>query len=414
MQRPSHITKSESDSNEPNKSHICIDIAAERQDSNVTKSVERSTSVKNSDIFKTLSSRQTWKQTIRKIIVKNRNRNKWKTAVQSIISMKKLFTYYEILSKKDERPKWQLYAAVQLTIFFKGDGDIRPKLLHIKRILQEASLQEVCWDNLTITGRSLYKWITPSKMNEHILWFTSLFAILLLCVYSYMLADYRNYHSYPSGPHVGTALKTVFDFDFLNLWNGFYPYAFKNHDEKARWFISIILHDGLQHIVANLCLFLIVSGDLEHKYGTTRVILISFAAGVGGNLLSAVAEDGCGIVVGASGLIFGLVGFWVADLLINFHFIKQFLFKICLAVCFFILFIITAFSNAHVSNWSHLGGFVSGLFPALLCLPRLGKQRLEAAFFFIGSIGTVLYFSILPAVAIKVVIPKLQCSNSSM
>ena len=357
--------------------------------------------------------RNRWKLAIRKTVVSNRARSRWVYAVDHIISMRKLFVYYEIISKKDERPKWQLYAAVQLSIFFKGEGDIRPKLLHIKRLLREASLQEVLWDNMTITGRSLYKWITPSKLNEHLLWFTVSFSVLLIGVYSYMVADFRNYRSESSGPHVGSALGETFDFDFLNEWKGFYPYALKENHQDARWFVSIIEHDGLQHIIANLCLFLVVSGDLEHKYGTARIVFISFAAGIGGNLMSAVAEDGCGIVVGASGLIFGLVGFWVADLLINFHFVKQIVLKIFLAFAFFLLFIITIFSNAHVSNWSHLGGFLAGLFPSLLCLPRLGKQRLEAAFLYIGFVGMVLYFTILPIIATRVVIPRLICSNSS-
>lgn len=352
-----------------------------------------------------------WKWAIKKIIKRNKYRAKWRGAVRTLITMRKLFVYYEIVKLKDERPRWQFYAVVQLAIFFKEDGDIPAKLLHVKRILQEASLQERVFDDLTITGRKMYEWITPSKMNEHYIWFTVSFSVLVIGVFSYMAADYRNYKGYPSGPHVGAALRQQFDFGFLDEWKGFYAFAVKRGD-SVRWFSSIVEHDGLQHIAANLCLFIVVAADLEHKYGTTRIIIISFLSGIGGNLMCAAAENGCNIVVGASGLIFGLVAFWIADLLVNFHFTQQLIVKTGAAGMFFIFFIVTAFSQTHISNWSHLGGFVAGLFPSLLCLPRLGKQRLEAALTYIGVIGTILYFVILPSIVLTRIIPNTTCTGT--
>ena len=351
-----------------------------------------------------------WQQAIKKTICRNKCRRKWIVATQTILSMKKLFVYYETLKDKDERPEYRFYAAVQLKIYFKDETDVAPKLLHLKRLLSDASLSEKLWDEFSITGQNLYDWCSPSKMGEHVLWFTSLFAILLIAVYSYMCADYRNYKQQSYGPHIGSALGTSFDFTFLNSWKGFNALAVKN-GEDSRWFVSIIEHQGLQHIVSNLLLFCLVSGDLEHKYGTKRIIITSFGAGVGGNLFSAVAENGCGIIVGASGLIFGLVAFWVADLIVNFHFLKRTFVKTAIASLFFLFFIITVFSQSHVSNWSHLGGFLSGLFLAMLFLPRLGKQRIEATLLYIGLAGTFLYFLILPLVAYKVVFPKIVCNS---
>lgn len=330
--------------------------------------------------------------------------------MQGVLTMKRLFLYHNILKDRDADPWKRFSASVHLTMFFKGESDIRPKLLHIKRLLMDASLQERIWDDTTIVGQNIYDWFTPSKLGEHIIWFTTLFSLLLIGVYSYMCADWRNYREESYGPHVGSALGESFDFAFLSTWKGFNSLAVRDGD-SIRWFASILEHQGLQHIVSNLCVFLLVAGELEHKYGTTRIIIISFASGVGGNLFSAVAENGCGIVVGASGLIFGLIGFWVADLLINFHFAKQVAMKVLLAGVFFVLFIITVFTQSHVSNWSHLGGFLSGLFLTMLFLPRLGKQRLEATFMYVGIVGTILYFTILPIIAYKVVFPSIQCSD---
>ena len=356
--------------------------------------------------------RQRWLDATARVTRYVKAKKRWHATVRTVITMKKLLFYFEEVKDKDpDRPEDRFYAAVQLTIYFKGEGDVRPKLLHVKRILQETSLGETLWDEGTRMGQRFYDMLTPSKMHEHIRWFTMLFTVLLIGVYAYMCADYRNYRQLSYGPNIGAALGEQFDFNFLDTWHGFQAFAIKG-GERSRWFVSILEHDGLQHIAANLCLFLIVAGDLEHKYGTTRIVIISFFAGFGGNLFSAVADDGCNILVGASGMIFGLVGFWIADLLINFHFYRDVLTKSLLAGAFFLFFIITVFSNAHVSNWCHLGGFLGGVFPSLLVLPRLGRQRLEASFTYIGLGGLILFFTILPCIAYKVVFPRLVCSSS--
>ncbi len=358
--------------------------------------------------------RQRWKDATARVTRYVKARNRWHSTVRTVITMKKLLHYSEEIKDKDpDDPRDRFYAAVQLTIYFKGEGDIAPKLLHVRRILQETSLGENLWDEGTRMGEKFYDFLTPSKMYEHVRWFTTLFTILLIGVYSYMCADYRNYRELSYGPHIGSALGEQFDFNFLDSWYGFQAFAIHG-GERSRWFVSLLEHDGLQHIAANLCLFLVVAGDLEHKYGTTRIVIISFFAGLGGNLFSAVADDGCNILVGASGLIFGLVGFWIADLLINFHFVRDVLTRSLLAGCFFLFFIITVFSNAHVSNWCHLGGFLGGVFPGMLVLPKLGRQRLEAALTYVGLIGLVLFFTILPCIAYFVVFPKLTCSSDLM
>ena len=338
---------------------------------------------------------------------------RWKAAVQTVVTMRKLFEYHDCLGDRDSDPDERLYAIIQLTIYFKGDGDIKPKLLHIRRLLSDTTTAEQVFDEVNMTGQRIYDWFTPSKMGSHVPWFTVILTFLMVGVYAYMCADFRNYKTLSYGPHVGDALGETFDFTFLDTWRGFSPDLVRRGGQDARWFVSVIEHDGLQHISANLCLFCLVGYDLEHKYGTTRISIISFAAAVGGNLMAAVAENPCGIIVGASGLIFGLVAFWICDLIINFHFINYIIIRSVFSALFFGFFLITVFTQAHVSNWSHFGGFLSGTFLSLMCLPRLGKQRIEAAFLWIGLFGTLLYFLILPLVAELVVFPRIanQCQN---
>jgi membrane associated rhomboid family serine protease len=46
-------------------------------------------------------------------------------------------------------------------------------------------------------------------------------------------------------------------------------------------------------------------------------------SGLGGNFFSALFEDKCTLVVGASGAVFGMVGLFVGDFMLNFETIKR-------------------------------------------------------------------------------------------
>lgn len=74
---------------------------------------------------------------------------------------------------------------------------------------------------------------------------------------------------------------------------------------------------------ANWLLVISMSPYLETKYGAWRVAILWFISCLGGQLTSAIGEDKCKMVVGASGGVFGLVGLFVADMAINFRTIKR-------------------------------------------------------------------------------------------
>jgi len=90
-----------------------------------------------------------------------------------------------------------------------------------------------------------------------------------------------------------------------------------------RWISSLVLHENHNHIISNMSLFLVLSYFMEQKYGTVRVTLIAIISGLGGNLFSAIFEPDCMLVMGASGLIFGLFGLYITDLLVNFDHIQR-------------------------------------------------------------------------------------------
>ena len=223
-----------------------------------------------------------WRKATEIIVHISHTRDRWKGAVENVITLQKLLRFYDAVQDRESDPRARLYAVVQLAIYFRDDKDIKHKIFKIRRRLHQVSYLESVMQNITRIGTALYEWFTPSRIGKHRLWFTPSFVIVAICTYSYMLADYRNYESLPYGWHIGSSLSAKFDSTFLNTWKAFNTYSVIEERETQRWFISWIEHEGLQHIVSNLLLFVVLAGHLEHQYGTTRIVFISVVSGVGG------------------------------------------------------------------------------------------------------------------------------------
>ena len=70
----------------------------------------------------------------------------------------------------------------------------------------------------------------------------------------------------------------AFSFNYLRLWGGMYGPALAA-GQTYRWLTSLALHQSFSHLLSNLVLFLILSGYLEHNYGTLRITTIFIVSG---------------------------------------------------------------------------------------------------------------------------------------
>eukprot|EP00195_Chlamydomonas_chlamydogama_P009647 CAMPEP_0202898498 /NCGR_PEP_ID=MMETSP1392-20130828/7012_1 /ASSEMBLY_ACC=CAM_ASM_000868 /TAXON_ID=225041 /ORGANISM="Chlamydomonas chlamydogama, Strain SAG 11-48b" /LENGTH=1047 /DNA_ID=CAMNT_0049584449 /DNA_START=381 /DNA_END=3524 /DNA_ORIENTATION=+ len=174
---------------------------------------------------------------------------------------------------------------------------------------------------------------------------------------------------------------TTFNFDYLLLWGGRYGPALAG-GEWWRWFSSILLHQNFNHLVSNMVLFLVLCGYLEHNYGTIRIFIIWLAAGVAGNFSSMVWEEPCDLVVGASGSVYGLIGLYLADILLNFESMSLPWLRVAamvVALLFMVIMQVTDSALLHsTSHASHVGGALTGAFAALLFLPNIKDRRWRA------------------------------------
>ena len=148
-----------------------------------------------------------------------------------------------------------------------------------------------------------------------------------------------------------------------------------------------------------MLLYIVLAWHLERRYGTWRLVVVSTLSGIGGNLFCCLFSDPCTVVVGASGLIFGVAAFWLADLLVHLYEIRGILLQLFFVLVFFVLFLVTIITQPHVSHFSHLGGLLAGLFPSMLFLPSSGGRLSDTVIMSLGLAFTVMFNAVLFPVA---------------
>lgn len=136
---------------------------------------------------------------------------------------------------------------------------------------------------------------------------------------------------------------------------------------------AMFLHGGPGHIAGNMFALYILGLGCEHALGAYRCILLYFLSGIGGSLLSILAQEGPS--VGASGAIFGLQGalivflyryrerFYLRDKRIGFVLLVWALYQVA-----------TGFLTPFIDNFAHIGGFFSGASTVLVLKPVLIEQ----------------------------------------
>ncbi|KXZ44698.1 hypothetical protein GPECTOR_63g26 [Gonium pectorale] len=174
----------------------------------------------------------------------------------------------------------------------------------------------------------------------------------------------------------------TFSFDYLRAWGGRYGPDLAA-GEWWRWLSSIALHASPLHLASNLALLLVLSSYLESLYGFWRVLPVWLVAGVAGNMASAFFEAPCTLVVGSSGAVFGLLGAYAADAVINWESLPLLWLRLAGMAGLGGFMLALQLTNhgggssggGSVSNASHAGGFVVGLLAALLVTPDFKARR---------------------------------------
>ena len=188
---------------------------------------------------------------------------------------------------------------------------------------------------------------------------------------------------------------TQFPVRFLRDWGSRYAPDLAA-GQAFRWFTSQFVHVDINHVLSNMLLFFVLSMWMEIKYGTARIVVVWFVSILGAGFLSAAIESPCVQVVGASGGVSGLVGLFIADMVLNFETVTRPIMRCVSAAILLGYFGYSAITNKQSSNISHAGGLLCGLLPSFLILPNLKSERWEAALPLVGVLCVLGFFVVLP------------------
>jgi rhomboid protease GluP len=153
---------------------------------------------------------------------------------------------------------------------------------------------------------------------------------------------------------------------------------------------SMFLHAGFIHLALNMLSLYFLGSFVEVAFGRGRFLALYLVSGLAGGIAYLYFGAFNGLVVGASGAIFGLLGGVLGYSLRRGTFswqnplIRQLLILTALNLYF-------GFSVANVSNTAHIGGLLGGLAFGWLVAPTVySQQKLRAATPTVIVLGTEL------------------------
>lgn len=289
-------------------------------------------------------------------------------------------------------------------------------------------------NELFILGERIFRFCTPKELNKHPLIFTWVFFLLLAVPFFYMAGEFPRWlgsEEDPLAANAGRARSNLlnfgpdalwdwitkrgdsykFDSFFLIDWGGRYIPKMEQGAEVHRWITSLLIHQHFAHLFNNSIIFLLFSTHLEHKYGTLRIGGLCVLSGIGGNLLSAAFENACVVVVGASGCCFGLMGLFVADMILNIEHVSFPILRTLFLILMLVLFVFTLLTEGNTSHVSHVGGFLAGLFPSFIFLPNLKYAKWEAILPYLGGLTMIFFYVFLPFFVYLDIIPSNGCAT---
>ena len=256
-----------------------------------------------------------------------------------------------------------------------------------------------------VAGNRAFTYCTPRVYGEHRSVLTPVLVLVMVLAYVYGAGGYL---TDAEGDAPGTLHKyvidsTQFDAAFLIRWGGLYGPRCMH--QVYRLLTYSLVHQSFIHCASNIVVIATLGVTMEHKFGVGRVAVIWLVSAVGGALFALSFGQACTVIVGCSGVIFGLIGLYVVDLALHFK-IFRFLWFL-LIICFLVAGNLSAKNST--SSLAHVGGFVCGLFPSLLFIPHLGHEVADAVGAVAAVIGALVFTPLLLSLTFARVLPGLAC-----
>ncbi|KAJ7304488.1 hypothetical protein JRQ81_012054 [Phrynocephalus forsythii] len=180
------------------------------------------------------------------------------------------------------------------------------------------------------------------------------------------------------------------------------PLIYRPDKRREAWrFLSYMLvHAGIEHIIGNLVLQLVLGIPLELVHKGHRVGLVYLAGVVGGSLASSICDPLMGLV-GASGGVYALIGGYFMNVLVNFQEMIPLFGAIRLLLVFFIVGTDVGFAlyrrflspmaGLKVSFVAHIAGGLAGMSVGYVIFSSFNKNFIKDPRFWICIMAYLLF-----------------------
>lgn len=132
---------------------------------------------------------------------------------------------------------------------------------------------------------------------------------------------------------------------------------------------SMFSHFGIRHLASNMFVLCLLGSMLEKRVGKVSFFIIYILSGIGGNIISAAHNFSTGkyvISAGASGAVFGVMGALVSVVILNRGRLGNLTTQ---KIMIFVgLSLFQGFSSQGIDNLAHVGGVITGIIVAFLCM----------------------------------------------
>eukprot|EP00297_Palpitomonas_bilix_P009532 CAMPEP_0113879678 /NCGR_PEP_ID=MMETSP0780_2-20120614/7367_1 /TAXON_ID=652834 /ORGANISM="Palpitomonas bilix" /LENGTH=340 /DNA_ID=CAMNT_0000866277 /DNA_START=362 /DNA_END=1384 /DNA_ORIENTATION=+ /assembly_acc=CAM_ASM_000599 len=161
--------------------------------------------------------------------------------------------------------------------------------------------------------------------------------------------------------------------------------------EFWRFTTPIALHAGIIHLGFNLLSQLRAAVPLEKEFGWWRILIVYMIGGIGGNLASAIFTP-TSVSVGASSSLFAMLGLQLADLIINWADTDRPVRALIILVITIIISLALGLLPI-VDNYSHIGGFIVGVFSGFIFLKSTRFGHCQKFLVVLGSFLLLVYMT---------------------
>ncbi|XP_061814715.2 rhomboid-related protein 2 [Nerophis lumbriciformis] len=184
------------------------------------------------------------------------------------------------------------------------------------------------------------------------------------------------------------------------IWNSRLTYRPESRQEAWRFISYMFVHAGVEHIVGNLFMQLLLGIPLEMVHKGFEVGMIYMAGVLAGSLASSIF-DPLSALVGASGGVYALMGGYFMNAVVNFREMIPVLGVFRILLILLIVGVDFGFAlyrrfagdeGMKVSFVAHLGGIVAGMTIGYVFFSDYNKKLLKDPRFWICIVGYLVFF----------------------